>query len=47
MEKIYSEPANTCNNCRVSKKTVDFLLQYSKSLHIMGYKDFKFETTLN
>jgi hypothetical protein len=47
MEKIYSEKANTCEGCGVKKETIDFLLQYSKSLHILGYKRFTFETNLN
>ena len=47
MEKIYSEPTGTCEGCRVKKETVDFLLQYSRTLHVLGYKGFTFESNLN
>jgi len=47
MERIYSEQANTCAGCKAKKETIAFLLQYSKSLHITGYRDFAFEASLN
>ena len=47
MEKIYSEQANTCEGCTVKKETIDFLLQYSKTLHVLGYRGFTFESNLN
>lgn len=47
MEKIYSEEKNACELTKVSSGTVQFLLNYSKSLHFVGYKSFKFETNLN
>lgn len=47
MEKIYSEPTGTCEGCRVKKETVDFLLQYSRTLHVLGYKGLTFESNLN
>lgn len=30
-----------------SRRTTDFLLSYSKSLKVMEYQNFKFETILN
>jgi hypothetical protein len=47
MEKIYSEPARACEGCHVKKETVDFLLQFSRSLHVLNYRGVQFETTLN
>jgi hypothetical protein len=47
MEKIYSEQANTCRECKVKKETIAFLMQYSRSLHVTGYQDFTFEASLN
>lgn len=47
MEKIYSEEKNACELTKVGSDTVQFLLNYSKSLRIVGYKSFKFETNLN
>ncbi len=29
------------------RKTIDFLLNYSKSLNVVEYNDMKFETILN
>ncbi len=47
MEKIYSEEKNACEPTKVSSETVQFLLNYSKALRIVGHKNFKFETNLN
>lgn len=47
MEKIYSEQTNTCRLTRVKKETISFLLQYSRSLKVLNYKGFQFETHLN
>lgn len=47
MEKIYSEKADACKVVRVSQDTINLLLQYSRSLHVLGYKGIKFETNLN
>lgn len=30
-----------------SRRTIDFLLNYSKSLKVVEYNNFKFETILN
>jgi len=47
MEKVYSEEKNACRPTKVGPETVQFLLDYSKSLRIMGYKSFEFEMNLN
>ncbi len=47
MEKIYSEQNNACELVETGQDTVRFLLDFSKSLKITGYKRFKFETNLN
>lgn len=47
MEKIYSEESNACKLAKVRPETVRFLTDFSKSLRILKYKQFIFETTLN
>jgi len=47
MEKIYSEHEKECKLVRSGGETVRFLLNFSKSLRVMEYKDFKFESILN
>ncbi len=47
MERIYSEHQEECELVRSSRETVRFLLNFSKSLHVMEYRDFKFESILN
>ena len=46
MEKIYSEE-HVCKLHKASKTTINFLLDYSKSLQVIEYKDFTFESNLN
>ena len=47
MEEIYSEEQRICRITKTSAKTVQFLLGFSKSLHIVDYNNMQFETTLN
>ncbi|MGB5172492.1 hypothetical protein [Eudoraea sp.] len=47
MEKIYSEEQNTCKLAKAKPATIQFLLNYSKSLRFAEYSGFKFETNLN
>ncbi len=47
MEKIYSENRNKCRLAKSSKGTVQFLLNYSKSLQVINYKQIQFENNLN
>lgn len=47
MEKIYSENQNTCGLAKACPETVQFLMNYSRSLHIVEYDNIKFENNLN
>jgi len=47
MENIYSEEQKSVKTVRAAQKTVNFLLAFSKSIHVVEYKDQKFELTLN
>ncbi len=47
MEKIYSEEKNACRPTKVRPEKIQFLLNYSRSLRIVGYKNFQFEANLN
>ena len=47
MEKIYSEDRNKCKLAKACPETIQFLLNYSKSLQVVTYKNLKFENNLN
>lgn len=47
MEKIYSENQNTCKLAKAYPETVQFLMNYSKSLNIVNYGKMQFENNLN
>ncbi|SDE62377.1 hypothetical protein SAMN05421636_106166 [Pricia antarctica] len=47
MEKIYSENLERGTNITAKPETVQFLLGFSKSLHIVKYQNFRFENNLN
>ncbi len=47
MENIYSEEQKAVTSVRASQKTIDFLLSYSKSIHVVDCKKHVFEVTLN
>jgi hypothetical protein len=47
MENIYSEEQKAVKAVKASQKTIDFLLSYSKSIHVVNYKKHPFEVTLN
>ena len=47
MEKIYSERPNACKIMKTRPSTVQFLLNYSKSLEIVDYNGMKFESNKN
>jgi len=47
MEKIYSEDQNTCKLAKACPETINFLMSYSKSLHIVEYNTMQFENNLN
>lgn len=47
MEKIYSENLEKGKNIKTRPETVQFLLEFSKSLHIVKYQKLRFENSLN
>ncbi len=47
MEKIYSGERSACKLAKVRPETVRFLTDFSKSLRILEYKEFAFESTMN
>uniref|UniRef100_UPI003593F081 hypothetical protein n=1 Tax=Pricia sp. TaxID=2268138 RepID=UPI003593F081 len=47
MEKIYSENLEKGKNITARPETVQFLLGFSKSLHIVKYENLRFENNLN
>ncbi|WP_411030895.1 hypothetical protein [Spongiimicrobium sp. 3-5] len=47
MEKSYPENVETCELVKASPETVQFLLNYSKSLKIVDYEGMKFESNIN
>ena len=47
MENIYSEEQRLTRTVKARKETIDFLLNYSKSLQVLDYNKHKFEVILN
>ncbi len=47
MEKIYLKNKSKCKIVKAKPETVQFLLNYSKSLKITEAKGIKFESNLN
>ena len=47
MENIYTKRTKDCTLVKAQAQTVDFLLNYSKSLVITEVKGLKFEGNLN
>jgi len=47
MEKIYSKKKDQCKLVEAKPETIQFLLNYSKSLKITEAKGIKFESNLN
>lgn len=47
MENIYSEEQKSVKTVRAAQKTVNFLLAFSKSIHVVDCKKHQFELTLN
>lgn len=48
MAKFYfKNPKKDEPNLQPSRNTLDFLLKYSKSLRVVEYHNYKFETILN
>ncbi|MGC1631011.1 MAG: hypothetical protein WA749_02755 [Gelidibacter sp.] len=47
MAKLYSKCPQKNDNLNPKEETVDFLLNYSKALSVVGYNDMKFELLIN
>lgn len=47
MEKIYATPKTKCKLVKAQPQTIDFLLNYSKSLKVINAKGIQFESNLN
>lgn len=47
MEKIYSEYPKKPGLTKASAETIQFLMNFSKSLHIVKHGEFTFEGSLN
>ncbi|WP_181899445.1 hypothetical protein [Flagellimonas nanhaiensis] len=47
MENIYSEEQKTVKTAKASQETIDFLLSYSRSIHVVDSKKHAFEVSLN
>lgn len=47
MEEIYSKKEDQCKLIKAKPETIQFLLNYSKSLKITEAKGIKFESNMN
>ncbi|MCL6266091.1 hypothetical protein [Flagellimonas myxillae] len=47
MENIYSEEQETVKTVKTRREKIDFLLNYSKSIHVVDGRKHKFEVALN
>ena len=47
MEKLYAKDRNKCRLVKARPETVEFLLNYSKSLKITKAKGIPFESNMN
>ncbi len=47
MEKIYSENLEKGKILKARPETIQFLLNFSKSFHLVEYQDLRFENSLN
>ncbi|MGB6153499.1 MAG: hypothetical protein WBG48_16080 [Pricia sp.] len=47
MEKIYSENLEKGKKITARPETVQFLLGFSKALHVVNYQNMQFENNLN
>ncbi len=47
MEKIYTKDQQHCKLTKTSPETIRFLLSFSKSLRVIEYQGFRFESILN
>lgn len=47
MANFYSKKISNTQNFEPSRETIDFLLNYSKALSVINYKEVQFESILN
>ncbi|WP_273567054.1 hypothetical protein [Maribacter halichondriae] len=47
MEKIYTKHVGKNKFFKACPETVRFLLDYSRSLHVLEHEEFQFESMLN
>lgn len=47
MPKLYTQGSKKINNLQPKKETINFILNYSKALHIMKTKNMLFEMHKN
>jgi len=47
MDKIYSEDSKTNKKMSPKNENISFILNYSKALSVISYKNMKFEALLN
>jgi hypothetical protein len=47
MERIYTEHQKECTLVRSGSETIQFLINFSRSFHVISYKDLKFDNILN
>ncbi len=47
MAKLYTSNSSETFNVSPSKETIQFILNYSKALSVIKYKELKFESILN
>lgn len=47
MEKIYAILQKDCKLYKARPETINMLMGFSKSLHVVEYGEFKFENNLN
>jgi len=47
MEEIYSEEQKICKITKAKPSTVEFLLRFSQSMHVIDFNSMQFEANLN
>jgi len=47
MEKVYSEERSVCKLAKARPEAIKFLIDYSRSLKILEFEQFLFESNMN
>ncbi|ETN96322.1 hypothetical protein SAMN04487906_1997 [Zhouia amylolytica] len=47
MANFYSKEFSNTTELKPNRETIDFLLNYSRALSVINYKDIQFENILN